>query len=183
MSQHLRLFRWPLLAVALGLAVAVALSLARPAESSAAATVFGKVSYTGLDGGTTTVTSTITAFDLKYQLAAATGGGGTGKAAFGDPRLVQTTSALSPQLMHALAGGRHLRTVKVVLYQPSSSKPFQSWLFTDAQLSAVQQNRTRSPGPETVSFRFAKVTQTVFKANGTTVAATSCWDLVGNKAC
>jgi type VI protein secretion system component Hcp len=183
MSHHLRLLRWPLIAVAIAVAVAlVAVTRSGPAEG-VAGVVPGTVTYTGLDGTTASDTVNLTSFDWKATAPAPTPtGGGVGKATFADPQVVQSVSTLSPVIMDALARGRSLPTITVVLNRPSTGTTLQSWTFTQATLTLDQQHKT-SGAVETVAFAFRKVTQTIFAGNGTTVVATRCFDASLNAGC
>jgi type VI protein secretion system component Hcp len=177
------------LLAAIGLALILGLTFARPAGGVVpAASVVGRVTYTDISG-TTDITTTLRSFSTKTEMivvGGGGGGGGEGKAAFGAPRAVQDVISSSPLITQALVAGRHMPNVTVTLYHPKTTKRAQVWAFYDALLTLDEQTQ-RGPSSaaptETVSWSYEKVRQTTYAADGTTVVATMCFDLKMNIPC
>ena len=114
-------------------------------------------------------------FELTNTGSAHTGGGGgAGKAVFGDVSIVKSMDASSPKLFLWTANGKHLREVTITI-TPKNQVPGTIKL-TDVQITKFQPQASLQSGVagETVNFDYAQVCI----SSGTTTP--QCWNLAQN---
>jgi type VI secretion system secreted protein Hcp len=137
----------------------------------------------------TDVATTVRSFTWDGQMAAPAGGGGgggAGKLTASDGAVGIDTAGTSPLLFDALASGRHLRTVTVVVFAPGTTTRREQWTFTDAVLTGLDYTRSgsRSLAPRArLSWSYRSVRWATYAANGSTVVRQHCVDLAANTPC
>jgi type VI protein secretion system component Hcp len=142
-------------------------------------TQVGTVTYTHLVG-TTDVTQSIRSFSWRAVAADP-----QTRTVVDDPSVVQGADATAPLFVRTVMGGTHVPSVVVDLFQPGTSKRATEWTFTDALLSLVTDSKT-SPAnapTQTVSWSFRTMTETTYKADGSTVSRTYCFDIAQYAGC
>jgi type VI protein secretion system component Hcp len=156
---------------------------AAPASAPAAlpaSQVIGEVTYQDIDG-TTDVTADIRSFALQVNAQP-----GTGQANFSDATVAQGTIGQSPLIMEAIAEGRHLPSITVVIYRQSTSTRFQEFVFREAQFSLDSLTRNApasSPGIETLAWTYRQIEQRTYRNDGTTLLHSTCYDVFQHRSC
>jgi len=116
---------------------------------------------------------------------AAGGGGGAGKVSFQELSITKSMDKSSPKLFEALATGKHLKEVKLVL-RGSSSVEYLTITLTDVMISSYSTGGSSGDDrpTESVSLNFAQIKMSYVEqdASGRAGAATEFgWDLKANK--
>jgi hypothetical protein len=97
----------------------------------------------------------------------------------GNPTINLDASSFSPALTKALAVGTHWPSVTVVLYQPGTTTRFEQWKFYEVQVRELRASQAGPPSRlprEQVTWTWNVVRRDVYAANGTTIAATVCYN-------
>jgi len=154
-------------------------------RSSGAATVpdsqaVGKVTVTGLAGGTT-LSTTIRSFAMDGIAPSGLPGGGGGSGQFkpGAPVIGLDSGDTAPLLLRAIATGSHLPSVTVVLYRPGTQTRLEQWTFTEVVLKELAHRQDGPPSrfPRlSLSWTWNLVTWRTYAPNGTTILASYCYD-------
>ena len=162
------------------------------AESAPAAVpstqAVGKITLTDVVG-TSDVSTTIRSFGWSGQNAGDTasgGGSGSGKLTASDGTVGIDTASTSPLLFNALATGRHLPTVTVVVFAPGTTTRREQWTFTDARVTRLDYARSgsqRAAPRASLAWGYTAVRWSTYAANGTTVLQTHCTNLATSTTC
>jgi len=97
----------------------------------------------------------------------------------GNPTINLDASSFSPALTKAVATGIHWPSVTVVLYQPGTTTRFEQWKFYEVvprELHASQAGPPSRLPREQVTWVWNVVRRDVYAANGSTIAATVCYN-------
>jgi type VI protein secretion system component Hcp len=108
------------------------------------------------------------------------GGGGAGKVDFQNLNVTKFLDGMSVQLLSAAATGKHIKDVKIEVFQIGNGTPFATYTFQDAQVTADLFGSSQKALSEQVSFDFAKIISDI-TINGTTFH--SCFDIKNNLTC
>jgi len=113
------------------------------------------------------------------------GGGGAGKVSFQEFSITKSMDKSSPKLFEALATGKHLKEVKLVL-RGSSSVEYLTITLTDVMISSYSTGSSSGDDrpTESVSLNFAQIKMSYVEqdTSGRAGAATEFgWDLKANK--
>lgn len=100
------------------------------------------------------------------------GGGGAGKANFGDISVTRTSDAASPVFFKNCVAGVHYKSVKIEVRSAGGGGTSASFTLRDAQIVGF----TNANGTESVSFSYSQIE---VAAGG----QVSCWNRVANAGC
>jgi type VI protein secretion system component Hcp len=137
----------------------------------------GEMTITGL-GGPIDLFSVD--WGLKQTGTLGGGGGGTGKAAFGDLGIVKAVDASSPALLKAMKTGATFAKAEVRLLQPGSTNLSTRYTLTEAQVTDYRLT-VGSTAPEALELGYRSIEQGVPGPAGSELK--SCWDLLLNTDC
>jgi type VI protein secretion system component Hcp len=135
----------------------------------------GEMTIAGLSG-------TIDLFSVDWGLkqTGTLGGGGAGKAAFGDLAVVKAVDASSPALLKAMKLGTTFPKAEVRLLQPGSASLSTRYTLTEVQVTDYRLT-VGSIAPEALKLGYRTIEQGVPGPGGTELK--SCWDLLLNTDC
>jgi len=124
-------------------------------------------------------------FGASQSGSMAMGGGGAGKVSFQEFSITKSMDKSSPKLFEALATGKHLKEVKLVL-RGSSSVEYLTITLTDVMISSYSTGSSSGDDrpTESVSLNFAQIKMNYVEqdTSGRAGAATEFgWDLKANK--
>lgn len=108
------------------------------------------------------------------------GGGGAGKVTFQDLSVSKQLDGMSVSLLSAAATGKHIKDVKIEVFEVDASSPFATYTFQDALVTSDVFGASNQAPAENVSFNFAKVISDV-TVGGSTFH--SCYDIQANMSC
>jgi type VI secretion system secreted protein Hcp len=108
------------------------------------------------------------------------GGGGTGKVDFQNLSVIKFLDGMSVQLLSAAATGRHIKDVKIEVFQIGTSTPFATYTFQDALVSADLLGSSQNALGEQVAFDFGKIISDITISG---MSFHSCFDIKANLTC
>ena len=114
------------------------------------------------------------------------GGGGAGKVSMQDLTISKYIDKSSPKIFEALATGKHLPEIKLVLRSGSSQVEYLTWTLKDVVITnySTGGNSGEDRPMESISFNFAQIKMSYVEqdAKGSTGAAVEFgWDIKANK--
>jgi type VI secretion system secreted protein Hcp len=106
-----------------------------------------------------------------------------GKVSYSDLSVMISLDKSSPLLLKALATGKHIKTVKLSLFdKDAADQPIDNPVITLTDvLVSKWKDTSEVPGAlESVSFAYSKITYSYSKEGA---SSSMCWDLATNKKC
>lgn len=110
---------------------------------------------------------------------------GAGKATFADAQVALDAHAVSPAVLRTVATGVHVPKLTVVLYHAGTTTRFQQWELEDVTFASTSTSKSGNAGDthEQLAIRYAKLIESIYASNGTTLQSKFCFNIAANQAC
>ncbi|WP_109507613.1 type VI secretion system tube protein Hcp [Nocardioides speluncae] len=130
--------------------------------------------------GFSTVILPIRSFSIGAHVPA-----GGAKATFAEAQVALDAHAVSPAILRTTATGAHVPKLTVVLYHAGTTTRFQQWELEEVTFASTNTAKSGNAGDthEQLAIRYAKITESIYASNGTTLQSKFCFNIAASQTC